>query len=73
MALREPFPLTEENLIAYANSLGGDTIALCEEQAVRKIVATHACMRDREAEGRRWFRLASYWRRLLLTLSGYPW
>jgi len=73
MALKEPFPLTEENLIAYANSFNGDTIALCEKRAVRKIVATYARMRDRGAKGRRWFRLAPYWRRLLLTLSGYPW
>ena len=73
MILKEPFPLTEENLIAYANSFSCDTIALCEKQAIRKIVASHVRMKNREAEGRRWFRLASYWRRLLLTLSGYPW
>jgi len=73
MALKEPFPLSEENLVAYANSFNGDTAVLCENQAVQKITATHVRMRDREAEGRRWFRSAPYWRRLLLTLSGYPW
>jgi len=70
--------MTDENLVAYANSLNGHLMfdtepALNREDAVRRIVASHVRMREREAAGRRWFRTASYWRRLLLTWSGYPW
>jgi len=67
------FPMTEENLMAYANSFATERLALNKDEAIRKIVASHVGMREREAASRRWFRTASYWRRLLLTLSGYPW
>ena len=69
----ELFALTDDNLIAYANSFATEHLALNRDEAVRKIVASHVRMREREAASRRWFRTASYWRRLLLTLSGYPW
>jgi len=69
----ELFSLTDENLIAYTNSFGTERLALNKDEAVQEIVASHVRMREREAAGRRWFRTASYWRRLLLTWSGYPW
>ena len=67
------FPVTDENIVSYANSFATERLALNKDEAVRKIVASHVQMRKRATAGRRWFRAASFWRRLLLTWSGYPW
>ena len=60
-----------ENIVAYVN-ITGDT-SLDAEEAVIQLLASHQRLRDQNAAQHCWFRAAWYWRRLLLTWSGFPW
>jgi hypothetical protein len=64
----------EESVLAYANSIyTHQPPVIGVVKAALRLVAGHRKLNARATAGKRWLRSARWWRRLLLTWSGYPW